>query len=958
WFVVQSLGVHQLWVTAENRWGKQSKSIYVVVIQRNLSDLKFSLVDPDSNSHVVPSGTAVGFLIQAEIHSRFNSTLIIDSLDGHTHEASLEDTEGQTLALNCTLGEMFVTATYGIGCLLNVRFEHAFEKEAMYRPTARIFSGNFSEIAELDSELLVMKRLGFSQIVSPGICSVGQACEFDLQCEPFSIFANVTWTISKNNNSLDVIQGSLKLSYIFTEPGYYHISTLTQNRLSSLSESTNVQVLVPLSDLYVQCDRGPVYPESEPILCRADVMEGSHAQFTWSVQPNNTDFVRSEVQPIRMDNTNLSSEAVFTFHNKGSYNVSVTVYNRVSKLTSYADSLVQIQEKIQCVVMKRERSAYPRGVVRQGEVTLFLVKTCGGSHVRLEFDLGTGRQTAKVLYIKEEDLYEVNLRFSREGQHTLVVFAFNDVSEVKFSTHVLVQRQINGLSLELNQNQPHVNSPLVFMVTEEGSICQRDDLVYRFTFSDGHEVTSGSPAMSRVFDQSGVFTVNVTVNNLVDSVALSMTFTVRNDGNSPLALSNPIFSALNQPIKFKVQGVPVEAFTIEVKFGDQDEAVVFSSIQWEHSYDKPGIYEVSAVLHTVSRGNLEVTSVVIVQEKLKELTIRAPSVIKIDRISREHLFEAEITVGGSKELTGGESEDFTGSGSGVLYFWSLDNRQSPASTVNWVIEEIDRPGTTVLTVGAQNDLGDKLLAVQEVKIQYPLLDVTLTSDPTVEGRVCDITVQVTGSRDVVFDVDFGDAIQDSLSSDDVVVTIDTTSSLYLPKYTAVLQHQYNLKGQYQVKVNVSNAVSWVTGDVTVMVGEAVGDVTLEILSPHRELPGVYIVSLSDPLTVRVTAGRGDNLTFTWDFSEYPDGGTIDQLGNGSSSTATYSFSMTDIFPVSVSISSPYYQAPQVFPFKHKFKVVQEIQGVYLEVKGSGKTGAALKQVNGELQTEEIHFLVR
>ncbi|XP_062583196.1 uncharacterized protein LOC134244955 [Saccostrea cucullata] len=326
------------------------------------------------------------------------------------------------------------------------------------------------------------------------------------------------------------------------------------------------------------------------------------------------------------------------------------------------------------------------------------------------------------------------------------------------------------------------------------------------------------------------------------------------------------------------------------------------------------------------------------------------------RISREHLFEAEITVGGSKELTGGESQDFTGSGSGVLYFWSLDNRQSPASTVNWVIEEINRPGTSVLTVGAQNDLGDKLLAVQEVKIQYPLLDVTLTSNPTVEGRVCDITVQVTGSRDVVFDVDFGDGVQASLSSDDVVVTIDTTSSSYLPKYTTFLQHQYNLKGQYQVKVNVSNAISWVTGDVTVMVGEAVGDVTLEILSPHRELPGVYVVSLSDPLTVRVTAGRGDNLTFTWDFSEYSDGGTKDQLGNGSSSTATYAFSMTDIFPVSVSISSPYYQVPQVFPFRHKFKVVQEIQGVYLEVVGSGKTGAALKRVNGALQTEKIHFL--
>ncbi|XP_061185531.1 polycystin-1-like protein 1 [Saccostrea echinata] len=948
WFVVQSLGVHQLWVTAQNHFGKQTKSIYVVVIQRNLSNVRFSLADSDSR--VVPSGTVVNFLIQAEIHSRFNSTLIIDVLDGHTHRALLEDTEGQTLALNCTLGEMFVTTTYGIGCLLNIRFEHAFEKEAVYRPTARIFSSNFSEIVELDSELLVMKRLGFSQIISPGICSVGQACEFDLQCEPFSIFADVTWTISKNNNSVDVVQGSLKLSYVFTEPGYYQISTVTQNSLSTVTESTNVHILVPLSDLYVQCDGGPVYPELELILCRADVMGGSNAQFSWIVHPEIQPITTEmpEIQPISTENTNLSSEAVFTFQHKGLYNISITAYNRVSKLTSYAARLVHIQEKIQCVVMKRERSVYPRGVVREGEVTLFLVKTCGGSHVKLEFDLGTGRQTAKVLYIKEEDLYEVNFRFSKEGLHTVVVFAFNDVSEVQFSTRVLVQRQINGLSLEMNQIQPHVNSPLVFKVTEEGNVCRRDDLVYTFTFSDGQEVISGSPAVSKVFNQSGVFSANVTVNNLVDSVVLFMTFTVKDDGNYPVTLSNPIFSAVNQLIKFRVQGVDVEAFNIEVHFGDQDEAVIVSSTQWEHTYDKPGIYEVSSILHTVSLGNLEVSSVIIIQEKLQDVTIRAPSVIKIDRISREHLFEADITVGGSQVFTGG--------GSQVLYFWSLDNRQSPASTVNWVIEEIDQPGTSVLTVGAQNDLGDKLFAVQEVKIQFPLLDVTLTSVPTVEGRVCDITIRITGSQDIVFDVDFGDGIQVSLSDDDVDIVMDTTSSSYLPTYTTVLKHQYDLKGQYKVKVNVSNDVSWVTGDVTVMIGEAIGDVKLEILSPHRELPPVYVVSLSDPLTVRVTVGRGDNLTFTWDFSEYSDGGTKDQLGNESSSTATYAFSMTDIFPVSVSISSPYYPIPQVFPFKHKFKVVQEIQGVYLEVEGSEKKGAALKRVNGKLQTEELHFL--
>ena len=80
--------------------------------------------------------------------------------------------------------------------------------------------------------------------------------------------------------------------------------------------------------------------------------------------------------------------------------------------------------------------------------------------------------------------------------------------------------------------------------------------------------------------------------------------------------------------------------------------------------------------------------------------------------------------------------------------------------------------------------------------------------------------------------------------------------------------------------------------------------------------------------------------------------------NESSSTATHAFSMTDLFPVSVRINSPFYQKPQEFPFKYKFKVVQEIQGVYLEVTSSEKSGAALKSVNGKMQTEEVKVEAR
>lgn len=181
-----------------------------------------------------------------------------------------------------------------------------------------------------------------------------------------------------------------------------------------------------------------------------------------------------------------------------------------------------------------------------------------------------------------------------------------------------------------------------------------------------------------------------------------------------------------------------------------------------------------------------------------------------------------------------------------------------------------------MVVRASNDLGDKLFAFQEVIVQYPVMKVTLTSFPVVETELCDISVSVTGSQDVSVDVDFGDGVTETFSSNSLQRNTDASSSLYLPIYSLKVQHSYDLKGHYEVKVNVSNHISWAADSVVVEVGEGISNVTLEILSRFSEQSSTYVVSISDPLVVRATVTKGDNLTFTWDFTEY--GGLRDQYG--------------------------------------------------------------------------------
>lgn len=72
---------------------------------------------------VVFFGIAVEFLIQVEIYFRFNFTLIIDVLDSYIYVVFLEDISEKTLVLNCSLqGEMYIIFSYGMGCVLYVKF--------------------------------------------------------------------------------------------------------------------------------------------------------------------------------------------------------------------------------------------------------------------------------------------------------------------------------------------------------------------------------------------------------------------------------------------------------------------------------------------------------------------------------------------------------------------------------------------------------------------------------------------------------------------------------------------------------------------------------------------------------------------------------------------------------------------------------------------------------------------
>ena len=181
-------------------------------------------------------------------------------------------------------------------------------------------------------------------------------------------------------------------------------------------------------------------------------------------------------------------------------------------------------------------------------------------------------------------------------------------------------------------------------------------------------------------------------------------------------------------------------------------------------------------------------------------------------------------------------------------------------------KKFDTVGRFQVSVTAKNDISD-LSENLWLDVQYEISALHITAPPVIQGQHLIISLMITGGKESDIYVDFGDDFSKlypsvSGNASSLGQNLSTNST---PVYEVLLYHLYDKVGHYQLFVNASNKVSWLSGHKLVKVEEAISGISLTCHT--RSSSSCPLVKLGEKITVVVTVETGNDLTYIWDLGE-------------------------------------------------------------------------------------------
>lgn len=422
-----------------------------------LANLNFTLL---SKSMLFVPGMPVIFLVSMEIRSRLNTSLEVQFYKDHTHYATLEDSNTTSLSINCIQEEMSIVASYGLGCVLAIQFEHSFDDEGSYSPVVLVTTYKDVSIKSvLLPSITVMNRLHGATLKSDRIVRVNQKTKITLNLTVSSVNMSVSWAvinvfgvIIENKSSTDPY-----LVYSFSELGLYYVHCIASNSMGNITARTSIEVEEPIGGHWLTCGEELTVRTDQPINCFSNVTYGSNVEFSWKIF--NDDFLVSAT----ISNDNLTSSAVIVFEQRGKYNITVFARNSVSNTVVSLDKLMTVEIPISYVIMLQKEPNI------LGKTTDLKIITSQSTDIgiQLEFDFGKGRVHYNYSYENSNSAYYLEYLFDEAGIHDVAVYAFNGVSEVTSSVEVIVEHSVDQLEIMMYR-APAVMVPAIFILKTEG----------------------------------------------------------------------------------------------------------------------------------------------------------------------------------------------------------------------------------------------------------------------------------------------------------------------------------------------------------------------------------------------------------------------------------------------------------------------------------------------------------
>ncbi|XP_071968490.1 polycystin-1-like isoform X3 [Engystomops pustulosus] len=200
-------------------------------------------------------------------------------------------------------------------------------------------------------------------------------------------------------------------------------------------------------------------------------------------------------QPI---NTS-SSVVTWSYMLEGDYNVTVTVWNQVSRQQAW--SLVMVQKPIVSLAIEHNGGT----IIPLGVEQMFTAKVRPEMMAQFTWTFGDSSPTCfgqNVTHI-----------FPESGNHTVSVYAKNRVSHHEATYSLYVQALIKDLSLSPNAVIAKSSEPVNIYAT----LSSGDDVQYFWSVCESYPYLHGTSYLSHTFMYPGSYTVRVQANNSVSS---------------------------------------------------------------------------------------------------------------------------------------------------------------------------------------------------------------------------------------------------------------------------------------------------------------------------------------------------------------------------------------------------------------------------------------------------------
>ncbi|XP_066545891.1 polycystin-1-like protein 1 [Amia ocellicauda] len=687
-----------------------------------------------------------------------------------------------------------------------------------------------------------------------------------------------------------------------------------------------------------------------------------------------------------LHNCLLHVQMIHCYSTVGNFNVSLAVFSQTAAEHASLPQFIQVYEPIRNVLPSLQWEAViPTGV--NSTLTVIAPKDRSGSAVI--WNITKGNLT--VLNRTTWD-WSLTLSLQDEGHYRLWVTAFNPISSASFSTELVAQDVISGLSVSCPYPK-YIKSGTT--ITINATVATGSNVSYYWSLGTNSTLVTDSGTAMHLYSQAGVNIVTVKAENSVSCILSKALEFIVQDPVGDFVLRIPSIVTVNHTTVFSFAVMSGTNMSVAV-FSNQTLVYNDSSYMTGNSVLLNFTFSEVGPVHIVVRATNHVFS--------SNSTVGALVVKEIDMVTLE--LPQQPVVGESIMLIA-HVNGYLWTHSNYLYNWTLPQNQtfctgspiisftshypgpllvsvmvtnfassasaelrlsvSEMSTSPSVLHrsaiavgtqaqfllkffmEVSEPAQLSIEVTVENEVS-QLSRNVSTSIQFPIADVSLTATRAALGQSTDVALTVVPAQGYVLSLNFGDGESLLSSSLEQPPSWINCSSAPLCSSTFSFSHTFSSTGVYNLSATVSNTLSSVTKSAEAAVEEPITCIQMALTSPT-------VIKIHDFINASASVHSGSEITFQWQISS-PISGTYSAVDrNTGISSVSYKPSLPDDYIVSVRVSSPLYSSPFMRTLSSPVKVRGPVEAINVDLPFGVNYAKITPQPNGAYATEALVFRV-